>query len=120
MREVILEPASKIERKGFAADPPNETRVDVAHRPPDAFPADLAHRQLDAPTFALAQMAKPQRRVWLACSTVGPLAGSAARTGCLLRLQADLVLDRVPTVMKKFGLYLRLNRWRLCIAFSTC
>lgn len=72
------------------------------------------------PPFALAQMAKPQRRVWLACSTVGPLAGSAARTGCLLRLQADLVLDRVPTVMKKFGLYLRLNRWRLCIAFSTC
>lgn len=53
MREVILEPASKIERKGFAADPPNGTRVDVAHRPPDVFPADLAHQQLDAPTICV-------------------------------------------------------------------
>ena len=81
MREVILEPASKIGRKGFAADPPNETRVDVAHRPPDAFPADLAHRQLDAPTFALAQMAKPQCRYGWRVARSGRLFERAERQG---------------------------------------
>lgn len=49
-----------------------------------------------------------------------PSVGSAAWTGCLLRLQADLSSDCVLTGLKRFGLYLRLNRWRLCTAFSTC